>query len=103
MNIPGVILMVVAAVVAAFVFSQRAADKRADKFEVVGTTMGWQKSKIPFLGQLVIQYTKRGKPFQVGSKLMLKPKQLKVGAMHKWTIYTYRTNGKQPVSLAKKK
>lgn len=106
MNIPSVILLVVLAVLAAFVLalvlSQRNADKRAEKFDAIGTTLYWQKSKIPFLGQVVIQYTKRGKPYQVGSNLMLKPKKLKIGAMNRWTVYTYRVKGKAPTMIAKR-
>lgn len=106
MNIPCTILVVILAVIAAvvlgIVLSQKAADKQAEKFETVGTTVGWQKSKIPFLGQVVIQYTKKGKLYQVGSNLMLKPKKLKIGSMNRWRVYIYRTAGKPPALMAKR-
>lgn len=106
MNIPQIILtvltVVVFAVIGFFIFTVRDADKRADKFDTVGTTMYWHKSKVPFIGRIVIQYTKKGKPYQTASNFMLKPKKLKQGAKSRWTIYTYHFDGKPPMTKAKR-
>lgn len=106
MNIPEIILTVILGAIvllAAFFFiSMRINDKKAQRYDVVGTTTGWQKSKLPFLGRVVIQYTRRGKPFAVGSSLMFKPKKLKIGAQNRWTVFVYRVPGKDTVMVAKR-
>lgn len=106
MTVPQIILTVLLGILlllAAFLFiSMRINDKNAQKFDTVGTTVEWQKSKIPFLGRIVIQYTRRGRPYVAGSNLMFKPKKLKIGAQHRWTIYTYRAPDRPSVSVAKR-
>lgn len=106
MTVPQIILTILLGALvflAAFLLiSMRINDKNAQKFDTVGTTLEWQKSKLPFLGRIVIQYTKRGRPYVAGSSLMLKPKKLKIGARNMWTIYTYRVPDKASVSVAKR-
>ena len=100
-----IILSVILAILAVFIgfsiASIRKANRDAIKYDVVGTTASWEKSKIPFLGQMVIQYTRHGKPFQAATGPMRKPKHFKVGSKHRWIIYAYPTKGKGTARIAK--
>jgi hypothetical protein len=82
--------------------SFRIADKRADKYDTVGTTLAWQKSKVPFLGRIIVEYTKKGRPYQTATGFMFKPKSFKIGVKSRWTILTYHSPGKPSFSKAKK-
>lgn len=93
---------VVALAVGIFVFVRRGLDNRADKYTAVGQTVWWQDGKLPFLGRAVVEYTKRGKPFQVPSEVMLKSKRPRTGSKAIWVIHTYRVEGREPVSIAKR-
>ena len=109
MNIPQLIITIIVGLLiggAAFlVYSNHVANKNAEKTDVVGQVVGWQKSKIPMAGVAIIQYTKKGKPMQVGSQLMPNWKQPKVGVKNLYTIYAYHTPGKKTVfqAMLKKK
>lgn len=107
MSIPQIIVWAVLAalalVIGFFAVSWHISNKQADKFDVVATVGAWQKAKIPFIGRAVLVYTRKGKPMQVGSNLMLKSRQPKLGTKGMWTVYTYRTPGKATAYIARRK
>lgn len=107
MSIPQIILWAVLAalalVVGFFAVSWYISNKQADKFDVLATVGGWQEAKIPFIGRTVLIYTRKGKPMQVGTGLMLKSRQPKLGVKGMWTIYAYRTPGKATTYIARRK
>ena len=96
-----ILLIVLLAFVAFLLISRYQMDKKATKFDTLGTVVRWQASKIPFLGHLIIEYTKKGKTYQTGSALMFKPKNPKFGIQYRWTVYVYHIPNKPPMSKAK--
>lgn len=107
MSIPQIILwavlMALALVIGFFIVSWHISNKQADKFDIIGTVGGWQKAKIPFIGRAVLVYTRKGKPMQVGSGLMLESRKPKLGVKGMWTVYAYRTPGKATSYVARRK
>ena len=97
-----VVLFLLVGAAAIFFFSWRCSEKNAVKFTTVGTVVGWQDVKIPFMGRAIIQYTKKGKPMQVQSNLMRRSRKPKQGMKRMWTIAAYPTKEKKTVYIAKK-
>ena len=86
---------------AVFLFSKHT-EKNAPKFNALGTVVGWQDVKIPFMGRAIIQCTKKGKPMQVQSNLMFRSRKPKQGGKRLWTITVLPTKDKQKVYIARK-
>lgn len=97
-----IVLGLLVGAIAFFLFSWRYTEKHAPRFTALGTVVGWQDVKIPFMGRAIIQYTKKGKPMQVQSNLMRRSRKPKPGLKRMWTIAAYRTKGKTTVYIAKK-
>lgn len=96
------ILLTLLIIAAAYLFfSWRYTERTAPKFTALGTVVGWQNVKIPFMGRAIIQYSKKGKPLQVQSNLMLRSKKPKVGLKRLWTISRYRVKDKPNVYIAR--
>lgn len=106
MNTPQLILILIlgalTVIAGLMIGALKYADKRAGKYDTIGKNLYWMQSKIPFLGRTVIEYTKKGRPYQTTTGLTLKPKQFKYGAKKQWTIYTYRFADKPPMTKAKR-
>lgn len=68
--------------------------KHAEHYKTVGTVTYAQKSKVPFMWNYVVSYTKKGHPYQASSFLTLKNKVPKIGAKGMYDISTYRNFGK---------
>ena len=106
MHVPQIILLVLLVLLLCllglFLISHHQLKKKATKYDTIGTTLRWQDSKFPFLGRIIVEYTKKGKPYQTATALMPKPKTLKLGAKNRWTIYTYHIPNKTPLSKAKR-
>lgn len=107
MNTPQIILIAfliaVAAAICILVGIFKYADKQAGKYDTVGKTLYWARSKIPFLGRTVIEYTRKGRPYQTATGITFKPKHFKEGAIKQWTIYTYHLSNKPPMTKAKRR
>lgn len=87
---------------AVFLFSWKYTEKNAPKFDALGTVIGWQDVKIPFMGRAIIQYSKKGKPMQAQSNLMFRSRKPKQGGKRLWTITVLPTKDKQKVYIARK-
>ena len=87
---------------AVFLFSWKHTEKNAPKFNALGTVIGWQDVKLPFMGRAIIQCTKKGKPMQVQSNLMFRSRKPKQGLKRLWTITVLPTKDKQKVYIARK-
>lgn len=97
------LLLAATVLVGWFIFSWHHTNKNAPKFDVLGTVVGWQDAKIPLIGRAIVQYTKKGKPMQAQSSLMLRKSKLRVGIKCMWTVYAYRMASKPTVYIARKK
>ena len=82
-------------------FSWRYTERTALKFTALGTVVGWQNVKLPFMGRAIIQYSKKGKPMQAQTNLMMRSKKPKVGLKRLWTISRYRVKDKPNVYIAR--
>ena len=107
MTVLQIILLVLAGLAvgaaAFFAFSWYMTEKRAPKFDVLGSVVGWQDTKLPFFGRSVIQYTKRGKPMWAQSRLTLRGRKPREGMRRMWTVSVYRGKDKSPVYIARVK
>ena len=63
----------------------------------------FQKSKVPFLYNYVVTYTRKGKPYQASTGLVFKNKIPKIGAKHMYDIVTYSSGGKKLIQAKKLK
>ena len=97
------LLTVIACVVGWVFFSWHYSNKNAMKFDVLGTVVGWQNVKVPLLGRAIIQYTKKGKPMQAQTNLMLRSRKPKQGMKRMWTVFAYQVSGKPTFYIARKK
>ena len=86
-----------------FLFSWKHTEKNAPKFDALGTVVGWQDIKIPFMGRAIIQCTKKGKPMQVQSNLMFRSSKPKQGLKRLWTVSIYRGKDNTSVYVARMK
>ena len=78
-------------------------EKRTAKFDALGTVVGWQNVKLPFLGRAIVQCSKKGRPIQVQSGLTLRSKKPKIGLKRMWTVSVYHAKDNSPVYVARKK
>ena len=93
------LVLIVAIAIGAYLLF-RSADKKADKFRVVGVVVSWQQGKLPWFGRACIDYTKKGKHYQVMTWVMRKSKQPKTGAKLMWEIHAFHIPGKPIAYLA---
>lgn len=96
-------LIVIAGIIGCFFVLRYISNKNAPKFSVLGTVVGWQNAKIPLLGRAIIQYSKRGKPMQVQSGLLLTRNKPKMGMKQMWEVSIYRMPNKAVIYIANKK
>ena len=97
------ILLTLLIIAAAYLFfSWRYTERIALKFTALGTVVGWQNVKLPFMGRAIIQYSKKGKPMQAQSNLKFRSRKPKQRGKRLWTITVFPTKDKQKVYIARK-
>lgn len=96
------ILILSTGIVGILYCSRRGDDKNASTFTVLGTVIGWQNVKLPFMGRSIIQYTKKGKIRQAQSGLTFYRCRPKYGSKRMWTVSAHRMKGKRAIYIAKK-
>ena len=86
-----------------FLFSYASMKRTAVHYQTVASVAYSQKSKVPFLYNYVVTYTRKGKPYQASTGLVFKNKIPKIGAKHMYDIVTYSSGGKKLIQAKKLK
>ena len=98
-----IVMSVICILACVFLFSYASMKRTAVHYQNVASVAYSQKSKVPFLYNYVVTYTRKGKPYQASTGLVLKNKIPKIGAKHMYDIVTYSSGGKKLIQAKKLK